>query len=254
MKLPEAGVNIIDFNRYWLLMKDTSRYLLYPKTGIHWSCYGAVLAADSVTRYLEKKLGTSIPHIVIDSIEVSKEARFEDNDIDRTLNLIWEIPHPAYAYPFYHYQRDTFVKKPSVLFIGDSFYWNWYNPGIIENLFSNKEFWYYDKDVYPETFSKPVSTADVELIRAIERQKIIVLLQTNAAYGDPGYGFVERALSVLDSSGNRLLYFEHKIRNNPGWMEMMRKKAKGQKVSLDEMIRRDALFLVNEEMKSKKMQ
>ena len=46
-KLEENQVNFIDFNDWFLKIKDTSRYVLYPKTGIHWSSYGAFLAVDS---------------------------------------------------------------------------------------------------------------------------------------------------------------------------------------------------------------
>jgi hypothetical protein len=251
-KYVEEGINFIDFNRYWLMMKDTSRYPLYPKTGIHWTCYGALLAADSLSRYLEARLGRPMPHIVIDSIEISKKARYEDDDIERTLNLIWPIPHPAYAYPVYHYRNDPSEKKPAALFIGDSFYWNWYNPGIITHLFSNRDFWYYDQDVYPETFIKPESTSQIDLAEAVDRQNVIILIQTNAAYGNPGYGFIDRFFTETDSSGARLRYFERKIRNNPEWLELVRKKAQEQKVALDEMIRRDAQYMVDEELKNKK--
>jgi hypothetical protein len=247
----EEGVHFIDFNRYWRMLKDTSRYPLYPKTGIHWTCYGAVLAADSLARYLEAKLGRPMPRIEIDSIEVSREARYEDNDIARTMNLIREIPHPPYAYPKYHYIFGPDDKKPSALFIGDSFYWNWYNPGMIDGLFINRDFWYYDKDVYPETFTKPTNTGEVDLLDAIGRQDVVILLQTNAAYGNPGYGFIERALSEMDTAQSRIRYFEEKIRSNPEWMKLIRRKAMEQKVDPEEMIRRDALFMVNEELKAK---
>ncbi|MDP4281157.1 MAG: hypothetical protein Q8867_03315 [Bacteroidota bacterium] len=250
-KYKEAGVNFIDFNKYWLMMKSTSRYPLYPTTGIHWSCYGAVLAADSLTRYLETKLGRPVPHIVIDKIEVSKKARNEDNDIERTLNLIWEIPHPAYAYPAFHFTSDPSKPKPAALFVGDSFYWNWYNPGLINNIFSNAEFWYYDRDVYPETSTHSVSTTQVDLSTALFRQNVIILMQTNAASGDPGYGFVERVLSKIDSSTSRVTYFESQIRSNPDWLKAVGKKAKERNIPLEEMIRRDAQYMVDQELMAK---
>jgi hypothetical protein len=122
---------------------------------------------------------------------------------------------------------------------------------MIDGLFINRDFWYYDKDVYPETFTKPTNTGEVDLLDAIGRQDVVILLQTNAAYGNPGYGFVERALSEMDTAQSRIRYFEEKIRSNPEWMKLIRRKAMEQKVDPEEMIRRDALFMVNEELKAK---
>ncbi len=246
-KCAETGINMIDFNEWFRLARDTSRYPLYPKTGIHWSYYGAMRTADSLIRYLENKLDIRLPEMVVDSIEISKNAQAEDNDIGSTMNLICDIPYPAYAYPKVHFVSDSLTKKPSALFIGDSFYWNWYNPGYIKNIFSNQEFWYYDKDVYPETFTTPLSTNQINTKEAVNRQNIIILIQTNGAYGNPGYGFPDRVFNEMDSVKTEILAYERSIRNSPGWMKLMEKKAKERKISLDEMIRIDARYLMEQE-------
>ncbi len=243
----ETGINMIDFNRWFLLAKDTSRYPLYPKTGIHWTSYGAVLAADSLLRYLHAKLSLPVPRMVVDNIETSTTARDVDDDIAHTMNLIWEIPHPVYAYPKYHFVFDTAQKKPSALFIGDSFYWNWYNPGIIHNMFSNEEFWYYNLDVYPESKTKPTSLSDINVEDAINRQNIIILMQVNGAYGNIGYGFTDLALSTLDPANSALLKMELTIRNNPDWFRLIREKAEKAHIKTDEQLRLDALYMIDQE-------
>ena len=248
-KLVEAGVHFIDFNRYWTEMKDTSRYPLYPLTGIHWSYYGALVAADSLANYLRKHTGFDLPSIIMDRIDLSSRARYQDNDISQAMNLIWDIPHPPYAYPDFHLQPDHEREKPKCLFVGDSFYWNWYDPGIIRHFFSNEEFWYYNKELYPESKAQFTSTTQVDLLQAIRRQNIIILLQTNAAAGDPGFGFVEYALSVIDPEVSRLPHFINTIKNDPNLLREVQEKAKNQNISLDDMILQDALFLVNDEMK-----
>jgi molybdopterin-biosynthesis enzyme MoeA-like protein len=55
----------------------------------------------------------------------------------------------------------------------------------------------------------------------------------------------------MDTAQSRIRYFEEKIRSNPEWMKLIRRKAMEQKVDPEEMIRRDALFMVNEELKAK---
>jgi hypothetical protein len=248
-KCAEAGINMIDFNRYFLLAKDTSRYPLYPKTGIHWTSYGAVLAADSLLGYLHAKLKVPVPTMAIDGIETSTEARDVDDDIAHTMNLIWNIPHPVYAYPKYHFIFDTTQKKPAALFIGDSFYWNWYNPGIIHNMFSNEEFWYYDQDVYPESKTTPTSVSGIDVEAAINRQNVIVLMQVNGAYGNIGYGFSDLAVSALDPANSALRKMELSIRNNPEWFKLIRDKAVKARISVDEQVRMDALYMLNQERK-----
>ncbi|MCX6287339.1 MAG: hypothetical protein NTY96_09500 [Bacteroidetes bacterium] len=248
-----VGVNFIDCNGWFLKMKDSSRYILYPKTGIHWSTYGSMLAIDSMMNYLRIKFGLNIPRLAIDSITLSSKAKYEDDDIGRTLNLIKPLAYPPLAYPSFRFIADTAKPKPRALFVGDSFYWQLYYPGFIANMFSNSEFWYYNKDVYPETFNAPKSTDQLNYIKDILSQDLVVLIQTNAAYGNVGYGFVQQTWQGLSSDGDRVKEFEKSIRNTPDWLEKVRQKAKQNTISLDEQIHRDAVFMANEEiMNSKK--
>ena len=46
--LRQHQIPVIDFNNWFLLMKDTSAYPLVPKYGAHWTTYGAFLAADTL--------------------------------------------------------------------------------------------------------------------------------------------------------------------------------------------------------------
>lgn len=244
-KCAEAGINMIDFNRWFLMAKDTSRYPLYPKTGIHWTTYGAVLAADSLLKYLHSKLNLPLPWMVVDGIETSSTARDVDDDIAQTMNLIWKIPHPVYAYPNYHFTFDTTQKKPSALFIGDSFYWNWY-PAIIKSIFSKDEFWYYNKDVYLATRTNPTPVSQVDVAKVISRQKIVILMQVNGANGNIGYGFTDLALSVLDpATSAELRKMEDVIRNNYNWMRLILQKAVKNHISVNEQLKMDALYMLD---------
>jgi hypothetical protein len=250
-KYQEAGIPFIDFNRLFLQMKDTSRYSLYPKSGIHWSDYGAVLAADSLARYLQAKLNLHLPGMVRDCTVVTHQVADVDNDICRTLNLIWDIPSPLMAYPVYHFVSDSATTKPNVLFVGDSFYWNWYYPGIIGNLFGNQDFWYYDNEVYPAVNGTLNKTSNIDFMEAIGKQRAIVLLQTNAGYGDPGYSFTDRAYTYLDGP-SRIRYHMEKMTTNPLWMESLKKKAAEQKSTLRGTMMLDAIYLANQELLPKK--
>ncbi|MCK9421885.1 MAG: hypothetical protein M0Q38_04755 [Bacteroidales bacterium] len=206
-KFEESKVNFIDFNEWFLKMKDTSRYMLYPKTGIHWSSYGAFLAFDSLTRYIGAHLNKPLIEIKNKTIQLSETTRGRDADIDEGLNLIWDISHPPLAYPSVIFRKKPNTVFPRALFIGDSFYFTLAEGGYIANTFANRDFWYYDQDVYVGSYNTEKKTQALNLQDQLAHMQVIILLQTNAGYGNVGYGFVDRLLNTLDSV-NRM---EHSI-------------------------------------------
>jgi len=252
-KAAEYGIHVLDFNPFFQCRKDTSRYQLIPTTGVHWSDWGSFLAADSAIRYFELELGIRMPKMVLDSMELSYIPRHNDNDIGKTMNLIWKIRHPLLAYPKYHIVCDTPCTKPAALFIGDSFFWGWYDQGIVQSLFRNTEFWYYDKDVFPESFTSPKNTASINLRQAVERQNLVILFQVGAGGGNPGSTFIERAYAEFDTTPqNKIRQIEQNMRNDPRWLETQKKKAKDLNRPLDQVLRDDAITLFNDELFRKK--
>lgn len=59
--------------------------------------------------------------MVLDSLVIEPVARKEDDDIDRTLNLLFRIPVPEMTYPVFHHVYDSAADKPAVLFVSDSY-------------------------------------------------------------------------------------------------------------------------------------
>jgi hypothetical protein len=253
-KCLDSGINLIDFNRYFVLLKDTIKYPLYAKTGAHWSSYGAMIAADSMIHYIEKKLDIRLPEMRVDNLETTDVARNYDADIGSALNLFREISQPVLAYPKISFRQDSGTIRPSALFIGDSYYWNWYETGIIRNVFSNTEFWYYDSEVYPESNTKLLNTWHIDLMKAIERQKIIVLIQTSrGGECDFGYGFVDRTWPEYDTSANnRIRGIENFLTQAPSNMKIYEEKARYFNAPLKSVIRKDAIFAGNILLRKKK--
>jgi hypothetical protein len=249
VKLREAGVNLVDFNTWMVQMKDTSSRNLFPPGGGHWSCYGAYLCADSLIRYLEFKLNRAIPRLVLDSLVQEPVARKEDDDMNRVLNLICENPGPPMSYPVFHHVYRDVAPKPAALFISDSYYWTWQKSGIIKNTFSREDMWFYDMEVYPGQYVKPLNTAQINLDSAISRQQVIILMQTNAGYGNLGFGFVDRAYEFYYPGKTRIKMLEDVLRSGAGSMEQLKAKAKARSVPLDAVIREDATYLYNTELK-----
>jgi len=77
-------------------------------------------------------------------------------------------------------------------------------------------------------------------------------LQTNAGYGDPGYGFADRAYSYLYPGPSRIHAYIKQIKGNPKWLSQVRAKAESLNMTTDAMVLLDAIFLSNQELRVKK--
>ena len=190
-QLATSTVNFIDFNAWFLELKKTSDYPLFPKLGIHWSHYGMTLAADSLIKNIERVRQVDLGNIVTKNIATSNLAQFEDKDIGDGMNLLFDVPGLTMAYPDFRFeQKDS--KKPKVLVVSDSFFWGMYNAGI-SSVFDQTHFWYYNKQVYPEFQTKEYFTYQVDFEQAIKANNVFIIMATEANLKAIGWGFLERA-------------------------------------------------------------
>lgn len=194
----EEGVNHIDFNSWFVEMKDTSRYCLYPRTGIHWSVYGMVLAADSLIKRSEALTGKDLPPFEWENVEVTKKYRSSDRDIEDGLNLIFRVNRDEMAYPKISYPEGENDSVKAII-ISDSFYWGLHNMGISNRAFHEGEFWYYYKRIYANHLSEPIEFEDTEVdkLAKFEEADIIILLTTEATHILFPWGFADEAYGLL---------------------------------------------------------
>ncbi|MBK8808147.1 MAG: hypothetical protein IPO21_16585 [Bacteroidales bacterium] len=186
----QLQINHIDFNTYFVEQKFKSKYPLYPQYGIHWSHYGMCIAADSIIKHIEKLRGISMCNFVWNDYELSNYARETDYDVGNGLNLFYQLPTFEMAYPKLQFVCDSTKTKPSALVVSDSFYWGLYNFGFA-NAFSQNGFWYYNQQVYPETFSCEFKTNQVNLEEQIAKYDVIIIMATEATMPKLGWGFIE---------------------------------------------------------------
>jgi hypothetical protein len=191
----ELGINYIDFNKYFMDHKSSFPYPIYPKHGIHWSIYGACLVADSLIRYIEKMIGYQFADFTLNEIKIRK-AENADYDIADGMNLLFELKHQEMAYPEYSITTDTSKTKPSLLVISDSFYWILYGIDIWK-AFSPDHFWYYNNEIFPDSYAAPKKVSEVNLSDEIGNHNIIILMASEATLPALGWGFIENASELL---------------------------------------------------------
>lgn len=187
--LSKTTVSVVDFHTYFDQQKGVADYDIYLKNGIHWSTYAAWVAADSLTHYFEYLMKGKLPTVNCKSRSV-KTASDSDQDILIGLNLLWEPQREVALYPYLEV-TDTLGKiKPSILVIADSYYRTIYNLDL-DGCFKRSAFWYYNKQVFPESRSRLTYTKDLSIKDEINKYDIIMLMGTDGTMRNFGWGAID---------------------------------------------------------------
>ncbi|MFM8241281.1 MAG: alginate O-acetyltransferase AlgX-related protein, partial [Crocinitomicaceae bacterium] len=183
-------LNVVDMNSWFLKMKPTSKYPLFPKGGIHWSKYGEIIAMDSLLKFIESKSGLEYPSVNITSVEMSAKNKERDYDIGEGLNLIFQSSTYPMAYPTFEIKNPELNKHKTTV-IADSYYWGMFNAGFSSVLFNNGKFWFYNQEVYPDHYEKPTLAHNIDFKKEISENEVIILLSTDANLYRFPFGFSE---------------------------------------------------------------
>lgn len=250
----EKGINYIDFNTYFKLNKESSPFPLYPKHGIHWSHYGMCLVVDSLLNYFEREIETELADIAWDEVEIS-EAKKSDYDIADGMNLLYPPEREKLGYPNYQIVVKEGDTKPSVIVIADSFYWGMFNEGIPARVFSDQHFWFYNKQIYPDSYTNPLEVSEVDLSEELNNHDIFIIMGTEATLPGLGWGFIESAHNIIRNGSPVENSFRKKvdeliayIRNDNNWMKSIEVKAKEREISVDSMLVIDAEWQIKRNM------
>lgn len=251
----QSDVPFIDFRGWFDSMKSTSKYPLFPKGGIHWSSYGEVLAADSLIRFMntlttESQLNT----IQINEINTSKYAYNRDEDIEESMNLLFNLEDNEMAYPDFSPVKHHAKRTTRVLTIADSYFWGMYHWGA-KDYFNDGPFWYYNREIYPESFTQQTFVQDlVDLGYEVEKNDVVLIMFTDANLKDFAYDFIDRLYDEYCSNGRekrekRIAQIIEAINNTPQWLASIKEQAKKDGISLEEALRKNAVYTMIQEEK-----
>ena len=254
------GVNFLDLNSYFVSLKPTAKYPLMSPPGIHWTYYGMTIAVDTLIHTFEKMRNIDMPEMITAKIDLPDTARDTDCDVAEGMNLLFPLPHPQYAYPILRFNCTPEKIKPKMLTVGDSYYWTIFGNGITHQLFSDGAFWFYNRECHPMDNSgmKPVSSLNLQ--QEVEKQDIIMLISTETNLSNFSFGFIDNLYRIYakdktdigpscPSPDDRLNYYKNMIRNDANWMVSIREKAIENDITVEQMIEKDAAFMVEKEKK-----
>jgi len=249
--LDKSPLHYIDFNNYFIANKYTSKYPLEPKNGIHWSMYGAAIAGDSLIKYIETVRHIHMPKAIWKNTIVRSDTGY-DNDVETTMNLLFNLKSPLMAYPNIEFENDITKTKPNVMTVGDSYYWQLLSSYNIGHCFSpDSKFWYY--------FFKPdhsrLSRSEVK--DEINKNDLIMILATAHNYINLGWGFIDTAYCMFKGTypnhikstipSERLAEIKEGIKTDNEWLQQIEISAKERGISLDSAININALWMIGQE-------
>ena len=197
----ETGMPCFDMTEYFLRMKDTCSFYLFPPTGDHWN-FSCVYATDSLLRFMEAQRGIRMPRIEYGN-EWHSECRIGDDrnrDLEGELNLIRPIKfNPKFNYKERDYwlTSDTATIKPSALFIGNSFLLRTMAYVPPQEVFSDFQFWYYNRVAYKDADNIIDSVAFLNRLDYLLDADYIVWFSSSSQMYRATEGFAEDAIIQL---------------------------------------------------------
>ena len=196
--LSKAGINYINYNKWFIHLRNHDTNSLFSKTGVHWTLYGATVASDTLMGRLAYITNKKLVKPTIDELEFSQSARKTDGDLNGLLNLITPLDPGLLTYPTLSF---TEGEKLNVLVIGDSFFITFYHTGVFEQVFSDKSsFLFYNRSVYNYEGGGNVPVANFPFDKVIENRDVVLLNYTEPNLVDFSNGFIEQYYHYLQNS------------------------------------------------------
>ena len=190
----QLGVNHINVEQWFLQMKDTADFLLFPQKGTHWSNIAAVYAADSIFRYLEEKQGVKMNQLVIGE-PVIGPFRKPDYDLEELYNLYRPLKKLPQHYAEVTVRPVEDAVKPKLITVGDSYFWNICRQIPMDSLLSEHPYWYYNHTVYFDPNHS--TTEEIDFAKELLSADAVMLIYSSVQLYQMSNGFCQDALISL---------------------------------------------------------
>ena len=245
-KFEAMGINHINMEQWFLQLKDTADFLLFPQKGTHWSNLAAAYAADSIFRYIEDKQHIKMNRLRIGEPYIDK-IRKPDNDLESVLNLMRPLKHLPQHYAKVWVEQVPGARKPKLITVGDSYYWNICNQLPMDSLFSATPYWYYNSTVYFDSLHH--HTQEVDLAEELCSADAVMLIYSSTQLYKMSNDFCRQALIKLCYNDQEIKDLKseltEKIKVNTSWMKALEKRAEQYQLPLDTVVAHEADYVVD---------
>ena len=244
--LAEHGINYVDMCDWFLKIKDTVSYPLFPMRAMHWSDIACIHAADSVIRYMEQLTGKNMPNLKIGPM-YPDETVYPDGDLEQSMNLLWGIRPPFQNYyAKVETDADSTAQKLNLLTIGDSFFKNWNYTLPMKDVFNAYPYYFYYSTVYFDPDHSHVS--QVNLMEELDRADIVMLSYSATQLYEINRGFLSQALLQLSAKhpsnlDEILKDIKQTMESNEPWFALLKEKAEKQGKPLEQVMDEDARYV-----------
>jgi len=205
-------------------------------------------AADSLLRLIECRRNLTLTSVRVDTTIISSEPWDTDDDVLKTMNLLFPLKGEKLAYPAFSFDTANPGERPMVLVVADSYYWNIFNTRIPKYVFANEAFWYFNALVYPEHYLRPSYTKNLNLRQEVEKQQVIFLMVTERFVHKFDWTFIDQLYAHYTPGWLRDPVYDKInaiIQVDPWYNDMIEKAVKKQ-VSLEDALITEAKFLYHQ--------
>ena len=252
----ENNIPHIDFLSYFKSLKGQTKYPLYTRYGTHWAENTIPFVADSILQKIGSLIGQEMPHIVCVDENLTTQYSKQDGEMEDLMNLLWPLSKPAMPQPIMALS-DTTLRKPNILVIADSYFIQ-LHESCFADAFDRCDYWKYNDEIITKNidFLGKVNQY-IEAYHVIDEVDLVMVVNTSVYAYNYMFGFCETANEAfLDHDGMRRqkLIEEtiERIKSVPEWLESVKQQAIERGVSLDEMLRLNAIYAI--EMDKQKQQ
>lgn len=194
------SIHVVDINQYFKALKSQTEHPLATKYGIHWSMYGALIAADSILQYAGDLRDRKVNRLISDDVVTTTEPKKEDIDIGQSINLYRPLESQTYSYMQNYFTPEKKEYRPDVMLIGDSFCWTIWNQYVPQEYWGPEtKFLYYYNQIWETTGFEMHGSfpKDVQKYELAKSTDVIVLLYTPMNMNDLGNGFIDEMYDEL---------------------------------------------------------
>lgn len=239
------GINNLNMDAWFRMIKDSVNYSLFPQTGTHWSNIASNYAADTLICYMENLGGINMKNITLGEPYIDKVRR-PDDDLEQMMNLMFRMYDVPIKKADISTDDDSTAMKPGMIWIGDSFFWNIANDVPVKKIFDTYYYWYYNSTIYFDLMYN--NTSELDYVEQLLNTDYVVIGACTSQLYDMDWGFTKKALihlcydqSQIDAALNKIVQWMLTL---PEWKDNLQEKADAQGCTIEEKAMSDAVFML----------